>query len=163
MGRRVRIGNKSQSDMKFRNDTNKSHPKLRNEYDKLHPKQRKEYIISHDGFEPNATAQITFHASVDATAELSMSSANGKIVMCKGVAGSTNTSTRKFKSNGTITQMATGVRDIVNVNAPCELSASSAAGVLTVHQVHPGPDGNTTITTAGTWTSATVPSKLSKG
>ena len=28
MGRRVRIGNKSQSDMKFRNDTNKSHQNL---------------------------------------------------------------------------------------------------------------------------------------
>tara|TARA_B100000287_G_scaffold119550_1_gene111531 strand:- start:271 stop:813 length:543 start_codon:yes stop_codon:yes gene_type:complete len=130
---------------KHEGGSNKSNPKLRAEYDKLHPKQKYSYIRTQQGFNPVGELTISGTLDLVAASQITMSSATGAILSIKGVDGSTNTSNKVFKANGTAANASDGIRDIINAQMAGELTASVASEIVTVKQVEPGPDGNTAV------------------
>ena len=135
--------------------SNKSNPKLRAEYDKLHPKQKYSYIRTQQAFNPVGKLIISGTADLVNASQITMSAFDGTTLSMKGIAGSTNTSNKVFKSNGTAANASEGIRDIINVNMANKLTASVSSGVVTVKQVEPGPDGNTSVE-LGTGTTGVV-------
>ena len=164
MAKRGYRGKHPHNDMKVSKNsesTSKRNPKLDAEYDKLHPKQKYSYIRDHQGFFPQASADIVCHANIGNNSQLTMSAFDGTILMISGAAD--DSSNLGFKSDGTDAQAAQGIRDAVNINLAGKITASVSSGTVTLTQEAPGPDGNTTITKAGTWTNATVPTSFTGG
>ena len=150
--------------------------KLKAEYNRIGVKNKYDYIKSHDGFDfaVRGSAAVTGHASIGNDATIKIYSTDGTGITFSAVAGATNTTNKTFKSNGNATDAMEGLRDNINVNFAGRVTASAAKAdgvtacastdcVCTMTQIEPGPDGNTTITTAGTWTGATVASKFTGG
>ena len=136
-------------------DTGKAanNSKLTDQYNKVGSKLKYQYIRDHEGFLPQAT--FTFSSSKDL-------SANSQITMSFGsqtleLSGSTANGDKCFKVNGTNAQAAAGFMACVNSQFSTFMTASVSSDVVTVQQVNPGPDGNTTLSFAGAWpSSATI-------
>ena len=157
-------GAKPHDDMKVSKhskSTAKRNPKLDAEYNKIPVKQKYSYIIDHQGFFPQGTADIICHEDIGDNTELTMSAFDGTVLAISGAGA--NSSNLGFKSDGTAAQVAEGIRDAVNTNLAGKITASVSSDTVTLTQEEPGPDGNTTITKVGTWTSATVPTTFTGG
>ena len=136
-------------------DTGKAanNSKLTDQYNKLNSKLQYQYIRDHEGFLPQAS--FTFSSSKDL-------SANSQITMSFGgsileLSGSTANGDKCFKVNGTNAQAASGMMTVVNTQLSGVMTASVASDVITVQQINPGPDGNTSLSYGGAWPpSATI-------
>jgi len=136
-------------------DTGKSanNAKLTEEYNNLKTKLKYQYIRDHEGFLPQA--EFTFSSSKDL-------SANSQITMSFGsqtleLSGSTANGDKCFKVNGTNAQAADGFMTCVNSQFSSFMTSSVTNDVVTVQQINPGPDGNTSLSFAGAWPpSATI-------
>ena len=135
------------NDMKVRNVTldTKHTGKLKAEYNKLKGKQKYPYIQT-NYFEPFATFTLSGSLDLTAASTITMSSTNGTEIAFKGVDGSTNTSARTFKANGTAENASNGIADIINSKMAGKISASVSSEQVVFTQAHPGPDGNTRVT-----------------
>ena len=179
MAKRGYRGSHPYNDMKvdqngpFGNGKASNNDKLTNEYNKTSAKYKYDFIKSHDGFYPQGSATITIAggatSAVDADNTITMSSADGSQLIINS-AGSTNAaaSPPQYKHDGSATDAADGIVLCVNTNFGGKISASNSAGVITLTQNDPGPDGNTTIetgsaVTAHIWAGCTVPGSFSGG
>ena len=179
MAKRGYRGSHPYNDMKvdqngpFGNGKASNNDKLTNEYNKTSAKYKYDFIKSHDGFYPQGSATITIAgggtSAVDADNTITMSSADGSQLIINS-AGSTNASADppQYKHNGSATVAADGIVLCVNTNMGGKISASNAAGVITLTQNAPGPDGNSAIQTGSDaavhiWAGCTVPGSFSGG
>ena len=142
---------------KHSESTNKRLTKLDVEYAKLDSKQKYSYIRDHQGFFPQATATIVCHANNDDEEEITIISTDGTSVTYIGEDDGTTESANKFNTGGNAAAAATGLKSCIEHasghNGKILVSRDSAT--LTLTQVEPGPDGNTTITSGLTGGSKT--------
>ena len=123
------------------------------EYNKLKSKLQYDYIQTREGFSPQATATLTASDVATAGQQLSIISTAGTTYTFTGHGSTTVTSTGQFS-------VATGEQEMMTELHSCftaadsitkgvftaTLDATEGASVVTITQVEPGPDGNTTIT-----------------
>ena len=128
--------------------SNKYSSKLTTEYNNLkNDKTRYDYIRTHY-FYPQATATVVCHASIAEDQEITLISTDGTSKAY------TSNSTADLANNvfdrdtGGVSGIAASLVAAINhANGHGgKILASNAEGVITLTQVEPGPDGNTTIT-----------------
>ena len=137
--------------------TNKRNPKLDKEYAKLHPKQKYSYIIDHQGFFPQATATVVCHGNNDNNETITIISTDGTSKTYTGKDAGTTAASGFFNTGGNDAAAATGLQSCIeHANGHAgKITVSKDSATLTLTQVEPGPDGNTTITSGLTGGSAT--------
>ena len=153
MAKRGYRGKHPHDDMKVSKhsaSTNKRLAKLDVEYNKLSVKQKYSYIRDHQGFFPQATGTITISGNVADEKTITVISTDGTSKAYLA-AGSENLTTDppKFKRGGGDNDViATSIKDCINhANGHSgKILATVDGAVVTLTQLEPGPDGNTTIT-----------------
>ena len=160
MAKRGYRGKHPHNDMKVSKhseSTSKRNPKLDAEYDKLHPKQKYSYIRDHQGFFPQATGEIVCHGNNDNNETIVIISTDGTSKTYTGKDAGTDASAGEFNTGGNAAAAATGLQSCIeHANGHGgKITVEKASATLTLTQVEPGPDGNTTITSGLTGGSAT--------
>ena len=130
--------------------SNKYSSKLTTEYNKLNSNKKKyDYIRTHY-FYPVGVGTITISGNVGDGETITVISTDGTSVAYTG-AGSENLAANppEFKRNGGDNGViATSIKDCINTGHSGKILASVDGAVVTLTQLEPGPDGNTTITEA---------------
>ena len=142
---------------KHSESTNKRLTKLDVEYAKLDSKQKYSYIRDHQGFFPQATATIVCHGNNDDDETIVIISTDGTSKTYTGKDAGTDASAGEFNTGGNAAAAATGLESCIeHANGHGgKITVSKDSATLTLTQVEPGPDGNTTITSGLTGGSAT--------
>ena len=143
-----------------------NYDKLTKEYAKIGIKQKYDYIKSHDGFYPQGTADIICHANIADEAAVTIISTDGTSKTYTGEDDGETAASNLFDSDAADAD-ATAVSLAACINHANGHSGKIVATVtdatVTLTQVEPGPDGNSTITKSGTWTGATVATAFTGG
>ena len=150
MAKRGYRGKHPYNDMKVASGENTAAnlDKLTKEYNKIGAKQKYDYIKSHDGFNPQATATLTVVDTIANAKNVVLTSTDGTIRTYVS-AGTANLGSNIFdRDTGGVGGIAESLRDAINhANGHGgKILASNEAGVITLTQVEPGPDGNTSVT-----------------
>ena len=129
-------------------DPSKYSSKLKKEYNKLKTKLKYDYIRTHY-FYPQATANVgPFTTDVAEDETVILISTDGTSVTYTAKDAGEDTSANQFASDGNAAAHATSFAACVNAaegHGGKILAVADGANV-TLTQVEPGPDGNTTIT-----------------
>jgi len=159
MAKRGYRGKHPYSDMKVAPTSHKAAntAKLTAEYNKTGVKHKYDYIKSHDGFYPQATATVTCHANNADTETIVIISTDGTSVTYTGEDDGTTEASNLFNTAGNATVTGAALATCINHASGHggKIVASADTGVVTLTQVEPGPDGNTTITSGLTGGSKT--------
>jgi hypothetical protein len=161
MAKRGYRGGHPHNDMKVsQNSANgkaANNSKLVTEYGKQKSKLKYQYIRSHEGFYPVATGTIVCHGNNADTETITIISTDGTSVTYTGEDDGTTAASNLFNTGGTAAAAATGLQTCIeHANGHAgKITVSKDSATLTLTQVEPGPDGNTTITSGLTGGSAT--------
>ena len=138
---------------KHSESTSKRNPKLDTEYVKLHPKQKYSYIRDHQGFYPQASATLTASDVATAGQKVTIISARGESFDFTAHNSSTTPSTGLFSVQTGEVEMMTALHSCFTAADSqtkgiftATLDNTTGAAKVTITQVEPGPDGNTTVT-----------------
>ena len=168
MAKRGYRGKHPYNDMKVAPTSHKAanKSKLTREYNKTGAKNKYDYIKSHDGFYPQGTADIICHANIADEAAVTIISTDGTSKTYTGEDDGETAASNLFDSDAADAD-ATAVSLAACINHANGHSGKIVATVtdatVTLTQVEPGPDGNTTISKTGTWTGADVASAFTGG
>ena len=156
-GYRVKHPHNDMKVSKHSESTSKRSIKLDEEYNKLIQKQKYSYIRDHQGFFPQATATIVCHGNNDDDETIVIISTDGTSKTYTGKDAGTDASAGEFNTGGNAAAAATGLESCIeHANGHGgKITVSKDSATLTLTQVEPGPDGNTTITSGLTGGSAT--------
>ena len=170
MAKRGYRGKHPHNDMKVSqnavNNKAANNSKLTDEYNKTGVKNKYDFIKSHDGFYPQATADIICHANIADEAAVTIISTDGTSVTYTGEDDGETAASNLFDSDAADAD-ATAVSLAACINHASghagKITATVTDATVTLTQDEPGPDGNSTITNSGTWTGATVASAFTGG
>ena len=158
MAKRGYRGKHPHNDMKVsKNPSSGKHSsKLTKEYNNLPDKQKYSYIRS-NYFYPQATGTIVCHGNNDNNETIVIISTDGTSKTYTGKDAGTDASAGEFNTGGNAAAAATGLESCIeHANGHGgKITVSKDSATLTLTQVEPGPDGNTTITSGLTGGSAT--------
>ena len=168
MAKRGYRGKHPNDDMKVAPTSHKAvnSDKLTAEYNKVGTKNKYDYIKSHDGFYPQGSAIIIANGGSDAwdTQTISIISTDGTSIEYTGASGAEDTTANEFESAGAIAVVATSLCDCINADEGHGgkiLCTDPETGTITLTQVEPGPDGNTTFVNG--LTGGTIPAGFTGG
>jgi len=154
MAKRGYRGKHPHNDMKVSPNpsSDKYSAKLTTEYNKLGSKQKYSYIRS-NYFYPQATATLTASDVASNTQTVAIISTEGQTYTFTAHTNTTNTATGQFSvATGEVEMMTalhscfTAANSITAGVFTATLDTTVGAAAVTITQVEPGPDGNTTIT-----------------
>ena len=138
---------------KHSESTNKRLTQLDVEYAKLDSKQKYSYIRDQQGFFPQASATLTASDQASNGETLVIISTAGDSFTFTAHTDTTDTSTGQFSRNTGEVEMMTALHScftaadsITKGVFTATLDTTVGAAAVTITQVEPGPDGNTTIT-----------------
>ena len=153
MAKRGYRGKHPNNDMKVAPESHKAAntAKLTAEYNKTGAKNKYDYIKSHDGFHPQGSGTVEFKATVAVDKIITIISTDGTSIDYTAAAAE-DLAENEFKRDlGTNTLIANSLLDCINSavghGGLGKVTASeTSAGIITITQVEPGPDGNTALT-----------------
>ena len=158
MAKRGYRGKHPHNDMKVSKNpgSGKYSSKLTTEYNNLPSKQKYPYIRT-NYFYPQATGTIVCHGNNDNNETIVIISTDGTSKTYTGKDAGTDASAGEFNTGGNAAAAATGLESCIeHANGHGgKITVSKDSATLTLTQVEPGPDGNTTITSGLTGGSAT--------
>ena len=161
MAKRGYRGKHPHNDMKVSqtavNNKAANNSKLVDEYNKTGAKNKYDYIKSHEGFYPQATATIVCHGNNDDDETITIISTDGTSKTYTGKDAGTDASAGEFNTGGNAAAAATGLQSCIeHANGHGgKITVEKDSATLTLTQVEPGKDGNTTITSGLTGGSKT--------
>ena len=154
MAKRGYRGKHPHNDMKVSNpSTTKYSAKLNDEYKKLkNNKQKYDYIRTHYYY-PQSTATITVNGNVANNENIVITSTDGTSVAYRARADEDLTATPPdFDRNASNANIAASIKDCVNsANGHAgKIVATVDSNVVTLTQLEPGPDGDTSLSGSAT-------------
>jgi hypothetical protein len=149
MAKRGYRGKHPNDDMKVAPTSTKAanYDKLTKEYGKIGIKQKYDYIKSHDGFYPVGSCDVVCHGDNDDGQDIVIISTDGTSRTYTGADAGTTAASGLFKTDTTDVAAATGLKTCIeHANGHGgKITVSRDSATLTLTQVEPGPDGNTTV------------------